>query len=67
MLLEIYPENNVSLLEFNASICFNEPCLNLYLFQNYANVKISNTSPGSKFIQQKILKFYIIDEFKLPI
>ena len=41
----MYPENSVSLLECNANICFNEPCLSLYLFQNYANIKTSNTSP----------------------
>jgi hypothetical protein len=63
----MYHENNVSLLECNASIYFDEPCLSLYLFQNYANIKISNTSPGSKFAQQKVLKLYIRDELKLLI
>jgi hypothetical protein len=63
----MYPENSVSLLECNTSTYFNEPCLSLNMFQNYANIKISNTSPGSKFTQQKVLKLYIRDELKLLI
>jgi len=48
----------------NASIYFNRQCLKKKLTPRYANIKIPNTSPATKFAQQKVTNIRIKDEIK---
>ena len=48
----------------NASIYFNRQCLKKKLTPTYARIKIPNTSPATKFTQQKVTNIRIKDEIK---
>jgi hypothetical protein len=47
------------ILEFNVTTNFNNQCLNLDIIPKFANIKIKNTSPGSKYTQQKAKRLRI--------
>jgi hypothetical protein len=48
----------------NASIYFNRQCLKKHLTPNYANIKVSNTSPAHKHTHHKIPAIRIKDEIR---
>ena len=48
----------------NAHIYFNKQCLRSNLIPNYAKIKISNTSPASKYTQKKVHTLRIEDDIK---
>jgi hypothetical protein len=39
----------------NANVQFSTECLQFNLTPNYANIKVNNTSPGSKFTQRTVV------------
>jgi hypothetical protein len=52
--IHLYKEIKHKILKCNANIQFKKECVKFDLTQNYANIKVNNTSPGSKFKQHKI-------------
>jgi hypothetical protein len=63
-IIKKYKNLKHNILESNVNIYFNKQSLNLDIIPKFANIKIRSTSPGSKYIQQKIQILAIKGELK---
>jgi len=59
-----YEDPKRKLYKCNASIYFNQQCLNQHLTHSYARIKIPNTSPAHKYTQHKIPTIRLKDEIR---
>jgi len=61
--IDRYKNMKGKVLKCKASICCNKQCLNK-IFQNYANIKMPEASPATKFTHSKLHLIRIKDEAK---
>jgi len=63
-LINLHKNLRTKVMKYCANICFNRQCINRKAIPNYANVKLSHTSPAANVSLNKIEKIRVKDELK---